>query len=47
MCKAFSCVVRKDRKVFWKVGTDGHEDLITFFKLKDGGDIVRVEVNSC
>ena len=28
MCKAFSCVVGRDKKVTWKFGTDSHEDLI-------------------
>ena len=28
MCKAFSCIIGKDKKVTWKFGTDSHEDLI-------------------
>ena len=28
MCKAFSCVIGRDKKVFWKLGTDSHEELI-------------------
>ena len=28
MCKAFSCIIGRDKKVTWKFGTDSHEDLI-------------------
>jgi len=28
MCKAFSCVIGRDKTVTWKFGTDSHEDLI-------------------
>jgi len=35
MCKAFSCIVGRDKKVTWKFGTDSHEDLI---KIAGYGD---------
>jgi hypothetical protein len=35
MCKAFSCVVGRDKKVTWKFGTDSHEDLIKIAGYKD------------
>ena len=28
MCKAFSCVIGRDKTVTWRFGTDSHEDLI-------------------
>ena len=27
MCKAFSCLVTRAGKVYWQMGTDGHEQL--------------------
>jgi hypothetical protein len=35
MCKAFSCVIGRDKKVTWKFGTDSHEDLIKIAGYKD------------
>ncbi len=35
MCKAFSCLVTKAGKVYWKVGLDSHEQVQTEFKDKD------------
>jgi len=33
MCKAFSCVIKRSGKVYWKLGIDSHEDIISKFKL--------------
>jgi len=33
MCKAFSCVIKRSGKVYWKLGIDSHEDIIDKFKL--------------
>ena len=33
MCKAFSCIITRNRKVCWKLGIDSHEDIIDKFKL--------------
>jgi hypothetical protein len=35
MCKAFSCIVGRDKKVTWKFGTDSHEDLIKIAGYND------------
>jgi hypothetical protein len=35
MCKAFSCVIGRDKTVTWKFGTDSHEDLIKIAGYKD------------
>ena len=35
MCKAFSCLIHKNKKVTWKFGIDSHEDLITLAGYKD------------
>ena len=35
MCKAFSCIVIRDKKVIWEAGKDSHEDLISKGKLQD------------
>jgi hypothetical protein len=35
MCKAFSCVIGRDKTVTWKFGTDSHEDLIEIAGYKD------------
>lgn len=37
MCKAFSCVVTRNKKVYWKLGWDSHNDIMKKFKLKDDG----------
>src|SRR5690606_20228936 len=34
-CKAFSCVVGRDKTVTWRFGTDSHEDLIKIAGYKD------------
>jgi hypothetical protein len=35
MCRAFSCVIGRDKKVTWKFGTDSHEDLIEIAGYSD------------
>jgi len=35
MCKAFSCLITKSKKVYWKVGVDSHDELQTLFVKKD------------
>ena len=54
MCKAFSCLITKRNKVYWKAGVDGHENLRELFKkdkdLKDNQDppnntFARIEIN--
>ena len=35
LCKAFSCIIGKDKKVTWKFGKDSHEDLIREAGYKD------------
>ena len=35
MCKAFSCVIGRDKTVTWRFGTDSHEDLIEIAGYKD------------
>ncbi len=35
MCKAFSCIIGRDKKVIWKFGTDSHETLIKIAGYKD------------
>jgi len=35
MCKAFSALVTKSGKVYWKAGLDNHDDLVELFKKKD------------
>ena len=35
MCKAFSCLVTRGDKVYWKAGKDSHSDIIEFFKKID------------
>jgi hypothetical protein len=47
MCKAFSCIITKNKKCYWKLNLDSHESLIDNFKLKEDDDtykFVRVEV---
>ncbi|MFA6476645.1 MAG: hypothetical protein WCV68_04585, partial [Candidatus Paceibacterota bacterium] len=52
MCQAFSCLVTKSDKVYWKAGVDSHEDLRTIFsepELKDDKDapantFARIEI---
>ena len=53
MCKAFSCIVMKEKKagkiqVFWKMGLDSHESILSEFKISDSKDtteFVRCEVS--
>jgi hypothetical protein len=35
MCKAFSCIIHKNKKVTWKFGVDSHEDLIKLAGYED------------
>jgi hypothetical protein len=35
MCKAFSCIVDRKGKVYWKLGIDSHDELIKKFKLDE------------
>jgi hypothetical protein len=35
MCKAFSCLITKSKKVYWKTGVDGHDKLQNMFAKKD------------
>lgn len=48
MCRAFSCIITKDKKVFWKLSIDSHNKLITESGFKDSDDtkkFVRCEVS--
>jgi hypothetical protein len=45
MCKAFSGVIDKNGEVYWKMGMDSHEDIISHFKIKDdSGDKRTVKI---
>ena len=46
MCKAFSGVVHKSGKVYWKFAMDSHEDIKDKFKLDDSekGKICPIEI---
>ncbi|GAG39394.1 unnamed protein product, partial [marine sediment metagenome] len=47
ICKAFSCIVSKRKKVTWKLNIDGHSELIDKAGYKDDEDcrnFVRVEI---
>jgi len=35
MCQAFSCLITKSKKVYWKVGEDSHDELQGMFVKKD------------
>jgi hypothetical protein len=35
MCQAFSCVVTRNGKCYWKLGVDSHDILIDKFKIRD------------
>ena len=35
MCQAFSCIVMRNGIVYWQVGMDSHDDLISKFKVRD------------
>ena len=41
MCKAFSCIVTRQGKVYWEVSTNSHDILISKFKVRD--DTVDME----
>ena len=51
MCNAFSCIVTKDKKVYWKFAMDSHDEIIKEFKLEDNTDnqeqmqFARVEIS--
>ena len=46
MCKAFSCIITRNKKVYWKLGIDSHNDLVSKFKLDDSikGKIIPIEI---
>ena len=49
MCNAFSCLIHRDGKVYWKAGIDSHSNLVEHFRLKDDkkeldADFVKVEL---
>ena len=46
MCRAFSAIVTRNKKVYWKIGMDSHNGLISHFKLKDEikGKIIPIEI---
>ena len=47
MCKAFSCIIAKSGKVYWKAGKDSHEYIKQLFKLSDlkaDADFVCIEI---
>ena len=35
MCHAFSCVVTRNKKIYWQAGMDSHDALISKFGLRD------------
>jgi hypothetical protein len=35
MCKAFSCLVTRGNRVYWKRGIDSHDDILKFFQKDD------------
>ena len=35
MCKAYSCLITKSKKVYWKTGIDSHDNLQSLFQRKD------------
>jgi len=47
MGRAFSCIVTNNGKVFWEIGIDSHDDLISLFNINDnndGIDYVKIEI---
>jgi len=46
MCRAFSCIATRNKKVYWKLGMDSHNDIVSKFKLKDEvkGKIIPIEI---
>jgi len=45
MCNAFSAIVGRNRKVYWKLGIDEHEGLRKEFKLKYTENLCPIEIN--
>ena len=51
MCRAFSCIIGRDKKVTWKFGTDSHESLIQIVGYKDNTldpekiEFARIEIS--
>jgi len=43
MCKAFSCIITRGKKVYWKLAIDSHEDIRDKFKL----DTENKKRNTC
>ena len=35
MCRAFSCLVTRGNKVYWKTGVDSHEGILDLYKKQD------------
>ena len=44
MCEAFSAIIGRNKKVYWKLGIDGHEELRDNFKLKDKESFCPIEI---
>ena len=44
MCNAFSAIVGRNKKVYWKLGMDGHEDLRKKFELEDTQNFSPIEI---
>ena len=44
MSKAFSCIVGRNRNVYWKTGMDSHEDLRAEFGIKDDNKTTPIEI---
>ena len=46
MCRAFSCIATRNKKVYWKLGMDSHNDIVSKFKLEDQikGKIIPIEI---
>ena len=44
MCKAFSCIILRNKKAYWKLGLDSHNDLTDKFKLKDDKNYCPIEI---
>ena len=48
MCKAFSCIIDKNKKVTWKLNIDSHSELIDKAGYEDSDDckkFVRIEIS--
>lgn len=50
MCQFFSCIIDKNKKVYWKKGVNNHHELIEMFNLDDSKSlpdemkIARIEI---